>query len=137
MKNPFKKVNKKKKPSPATKKKPADTQKSKHANDSSWKKGQSGNPNGSSKKARLKQGQTLTALLREKLDPEEWCETLIQRANAGNDVLIKYIGDRVDGRPRQNIKLSSEKDSEWAKVFQEVKSEADKKAEGDSDKRQS
>jgi len=97
---------------------------SKYKNKGSWPKGQSGNPKG-----RLKKGETLTDNLREHIDKDEIAQKLIKLMRKGNVAATKYIYDRLDGKPQQTIKVGSEKDAEWLKLFGDVKNEAKKKVE--------
>ena len=70
-------------------------------------KGQSGNPNG-----RPKIGQSMTDLLRKELNKQgadkvplkkKIVETLINRAIDGDSLCLKYIFDRLDGKPNETI----------------------------------
>lgn len=68
------------------------------------KKGYTGNPNG-----RPPKGEALTDVLRSKVNKEAIAERLIEIAMEKGDIAaLKYIYDRIDGRPvetvNQNIK---------------------------------
>jgi len=75
-------------------------------------KGKSGNPQG-----RPKKGETLTDLLREKIETtktakekltrkEKIIEKLIALAEGGDLSALKYLFDRIDGRPKESIELT-------------------------------
>jgi hypothetical protein len=78
-----------------------------------FSKGKSGNPQG-----RQKKGETLTDLLREKIETkrdakdkltrkELIIEKLIVMAEGGDLSALKYLFDRIDGRPKESIELTN------------------------------
>lgn len=64
-----------------------------------WQPGQSGNPAG-----RPPKGEALTDVLKSKINKEEIADKLIEIAMEKGDLAaLKYIYDRVDGRPKETI----------------------------------
>lgn len=63
-----------------------------------WKPGESGNPAG-----RPKKGEALTDKLREKVNADELTEWLLKEAKTGDIAAIKYVFDRIEGKPRETI----------------------------------
>ena len=71
----------------------------KHAvNNMPWKKGESGNPNG-----RPRKGNTLTEALEAEFTPQELAAKLRELVAENNLAAIKYVYDRVEGKPRETI----------------------------------
>jgi len=58
------------------------------------------NPNG-----RPPKGESLTEVLRERLDKEEIADRLIALAMDGDVPALKYIYDRIDGRPKESVSM--------------------------------
>lgn len=72
--------------------------------DTSWKKGESGNPQG-----RPKKGETFTDILNASYSKEDLLEKMWQRAMTEDDFqAMKYLMDRWDGTPRQTLDASIE-----------------------------
>lgn len=63
-----------------------------------WQTGQSGNPAG-----RPRKGETMTDALKARVDAGAIAEKLIKLALADDLGALKYIYDRVDGRPVETI----------------------------------
>ena len=84
-----------------------------HPNQTSWKKGESGNPNG-----RQRHKKPLADCFREALAEEHgktgktYNEALVQKlidlAMAGNVTALTYIFDRALGKPRQSLELGGD-----------------------------
>jgi len=83
-------------------------------NSGTWKPGQSGNPKG-----RAKKGKTLTDILEKHLRKrrelpagekhaakELLAKELIDRALDGDTAALKYIFDRIDGKPTETVKAA-------------------------------
>jgi hypothetical protein len=72
-----------------------------------WQPGQSGNPNGAPKRAKLWKDAIIRAIKRrEETDPqalEKLADKLIAQVELGDVGAIKEFGDRVDGRVAQAI----------------------------------
>ena len=76
-----------------------------------WKPGESGNPNG-----RPKKGEALTDKLREKVDATELSEWLIKEAKSGDIQAIKYVFDRIEGKPRETVHQTIENLPEFVEM---------------------
>jgi hypothetical protein len=84
--------------------------------DTKWKPGQSGNPNGRPKKENC-----LTDILKSKVDAEDLAERLINAANNGDMIAMKYIYDRIDGRPKESVDIDSRSDVNMNMVVEIVR----------------
>ena len=89
--------------------------------DTKWKPGQSGNPHGRPKKENC-----LTDILKAKVDPEELAERLIAKANEGDMIAMKYIYDRVDGRPKESVDIDATGDMGMDITIEYVRPKKDK-----------
>jgi hypothetical protein len=74
-------------------------------NDTSWKPGQSGNPKG-----RPPEEDSMTAVLRTRVNKQEIADKLIEKAKEGNVAALKYVYDRLDGMPRQSVEVTGDKE---------------------------
>lgn len=63
-----------------------------------FKKGEVANPNG-----RPKKGHTLTEALENAVDKDDLAKKLVAMAMGGDVAALKYVYDRVEGRPRETI----------------------------------
>ncbi len=68
------------------------------ASGTSWEPGQSGNPAG-----RPPKDEALTDVLRGLVDKEDIAKKLIEVANKGDVGALKYVYDRLDGKPRETV----------------------------------
>ena len=65
-----------------------------------FKPGVSGNPNG-----RPKKGTALTDVLRETVNADDLAAKLLELVEAKDIQAIKYVYDRIDGKPKESIGL--------------------------------
>jgi hypothetical protein len=86
--------------------------------------GQSGNPAGSSRKARL------TARLKELLDDEEFLKVGIAQAMDGNFLFWRHIFDRVDGQVPKPEESATELE-DLNEVIEEAQAEYDRAQEAE------
>lgn len=83
-----------------------------------WKPGQSGNPLG-----RPPKGRSLTSLLREKTKNGKGkaiVDELIRAATDGNDWAIKYVLDRLDGKPTEKLSVTNEHVEQLFEIYTEA-----------------
>ncbi len=92
-------------------------------NSKSWKKGQSGNLKGAPKKEN-----SITNLLKEKLDKDKFVEKLIELANSGDIRAIQMIYDRSDGKVTDIIKHEGSEDSPIKYIIEVRKLDTDSKS---------
>jgi hypothetical protein len=59
-------------------------------------------------KGRPKKGTALTDVLKERVDAQELANKLIDMAMDGDTVAMKYIYDRIDGKPIETKHISGE-----------------------------
>ena len=100
--------------------------------DTQFKKGQSGNPNG-----RPKGSISLLSMIKRELEDNPKMArriVLAYLADAeGDGVNRRDLIDRTDGKPKQTVEMSNQKDAEWLDLFREIKDEAKREAADDSD----
>ena len=107
--------------------------------DTQFKPGQSGNPNG-----RPKGTLSLVSLIKQKLeeeDPEDGktfaskiIEKYIKEALSKNDgTAIRDLIDRIDGKAMQRMSVANDKDAEWLEVFKKYVDENGPDAETTED----
>lgn len=84
-----------------------------------FEKGNCANPNG-----RPKKGNSITELIEKNLSKDDFAKELIRRAMGGwvdgpdgkreyvkgSDDLLRYLNDRIDGKPRQALDITTEED---------------------------
>lgn len=68
----------------------------------SWKPGQSGN-----KAGRPKEGETMTDILRAKLDKDTFIQKVIELAEKGNTKCLEIIWDRLEGKVKDQIEADA------------------------------
>ena len=85
-----------------------------------FKPGVSGNPNG-----RPKKGTALTDVLKDKVNAESLAEKLIEMCNNNDIQALKYVYDRIDGKPRESIDLDHSGGVDMNMTVQFVRSEND------------
>jgi hypothetical protein len=92
----------------------------------SFKPGQSGNTKG-----RPKKGETMTDILKSKIDKNTMADNLIKIAFHGEDDKVrfsasKYIYDRIDGMPKQTTQLQGDSENPLTGiVIEKASDEAD------------
>jgi len=67
-----------------------------------FKPGESGNPAG-----RPKKGEALTEILRNVVDKELLAQKLMEKVEDGDLNAIKYVYDRVDGKPKETVEQTN------------------------------
>jgi len=66
-----------------------------------------GDPN-INRQGRPREGTTLTDILKEKLDKDDFIKRLIDLAKSGNTKAIEMIYDRIDGKQKEQIEHSTD-----------------------------
>lgn len=82
-------------------------------------------------KGRPKKGETLTDALQSHIDKDDLARKLLKLVNSGSLGAIRYVYDRIEGKPKQLIRISNEKDEEWLKLFKDINNEAREKTKKD------
>lgn len=103
-----------------TKEKPKRDKKGQFAKGSVW------NPKG-----RPRKGEALTDALSEHIDKDILAKKLSELVDKKNLGAIRYVYDRIDGKPKQLIRVSNEKDNEWLDLFRGIENEARGKTKKD------
>ena len=83
--------------------------------------GVSGNPNGGPHK------KTLTAALREIVDPDKAAKELWRRA-LKSDTVLMYAFDRLEGRPMQSTEIHGPRDEAYLEVLERVRLAVERRA---------
>lgn len=67
--------------------------------------------------------QSLTEILRQKVDPDDIAEKLIEMASDNDLGALKYIYDRVDGKPTETRRISGDDEHPLSIAVQVVRPE--------------
>ena len=62
-------------------------------------------PENINKEGRPPKGQALTDILSGKVDKDEIADMLIAKVREGDLAAIKYVYDRIDGKPKESLEL--------------------------------
>ena len=63
-------------------------------------------PGNSASPGRPPKGQALTDVLKNKVNAEDLAEKLLQMVHTGDLGALKYVYDRIDGRPRETVETT-------------------------------
>ena len=80
-----------------------------------------------------RKGESLTDVLRSKLDKEEVAEKLIAMAMNGDFPALRYIFDRIDGTPRQYLETSNGADMAWLMFFEKLRIDDNTESDGEAE----